>query len=718
MDNLEIIPHPIYVEAHTKELKKSLLLTQTQLKDFFNLFCIDGGRGFLPSSVKISPNFRENGYSGYQYTLSDDVYGEVRFAPLLIGGFVVLKKFKTKDESRTQFEIYDPKGSLLSVHSNENYEPLILLVGLHNSEIQCPILTHLYNYLAHQYKLTSEGKAQTHSIYSIEQILKNWKKSSYPLSVSALHKDPSFLYLRDKIFQIEADPVLTWEERQKIYRSIFEERKSILQTKKRTHSISFFKYALPLFYFDTLNYFKRFFMRPKSNLKGLSYKYTIGLFIWFISTIRSNIGYSIALALYGPFTFYFITQPLNPHAMWAVGKVRSAYLDSINKVSSLLPDYKDSLTIVAAATATSMTSDQTQQQSNPPPVFGKNYESVQPQTRNMLLSTDIKEVDSQDWNERMSHFKAMQIGYEGNMVFAARMGRLEQMETQLNFTLIVESSWQEIARYLNNIDLIKRTVPSVSTNPKLSAFFESEILRAEELRLYIWDKMYRYLVDHPYIVMDQTKDQTQKDYYFGYSFVLFNEMTKTLKQINPNLKLHTDYKKIRALSNEYGKLRNPNDSLFESLQKNSKLFSQPNQTDGKALREYMQRQWEILYLLQNKAQEASHFGLQAYVWSVRNAIWTMQSIFSAKNRELTLLFLSPHLSKKDALNEIKNDLNPLYETLFHQLVLEFTSLQPELTEKLPKDIEYIQRKKVIEDLKGYLVDRESILLKEEGTSSL
>ena len=55
----------------------------------------------------------------------------------------------------------------------------------------------------------------------------------------------------------------------------------------------------------------------------------------------------------------------------------------------------------------------------------------------------------------MSNFKNMQIGYESNMEFAARMGRLEQMELQLNFSMIVDSTWEETERYLDQIETLK-----------------------------------------------------------------------------------------------------------------------------------------------------------------------------------------------------------------------------------------------------------------------
>ena len=75
--------------------------------------------------------------------------------------------------------------------------------------------------------------------------------------------------------------------------------------------------------------------RPGSNIRGLTYKYTLGNLFWFVSTVKENLGYSVALAIYGPFTFYFITQPMNPHAMRAVGKLRNAYIETVTTIEDI-----------------------------------------------------------------------------------------------------------------------------------------------------------------------------------------------------------------------------------------------------------------------------------------------------------------------------------------------------------------------------------------------
>jgi hypothetical protein len=148
---------------------------------------------------------------------------------------------------------------------------------------------------------------------------------------------------------------------------------------------------------------------------------------------------------------------------------------------------------------------------------------------------------------------------------------------------------------------------------------------------------------------------------------------------------------------------------MERLARNSKLFNQPDHTDGTELRSYMKRQWEILYLLQNKAQEASNFGLQMYTWSVRNAIWLLQSLYSAKRRELSLLFENPGKPKAEVAREIRLQIEPLYEQLTHMMSLEFASIRPELTQRLSNDVDASQRKVLIDTVEGFINDREKVL---------
>jgi hypothetical protein len=110
-----------------------------------------------------------------------------------------------------------------------------------------------------------------------------------------------------------------------------------------------------------------------------------------------------------------------------------------------------------------------------------------------------------------------------------------------------------------------------------------------------------------------------------------------------------------------------------------------------------------------KAQEASNFGLQAYTWSIRNALWSIQSLYSTKTRELALLSQIENGPSENILEEIHHSIEPLYESAFHLLNLDYVSLRPELSERLKNDIEFVQRRKVIEHLETSLKGRDQVL---------
>src|SRR5690606_11851513 len=91
-----------------------------------------------------------------------------------------------------------------------------------------------------------------------------------------------------------------------------------------------------------------------------------------------------------------------------------------------------------------------------------------PSFLNMLLTPDVPESDSQSWLDRMSSFKQMQIAYEENIEYASRMGRLEQLETQYNFPMQIEQTWEELERYNNLIFKVRSENPNLS--PKMKQY--------------------------------------------------------------------------------------------------------------------------------------------------------------------------------------------------------------------------------------------------------
>ncbi|MGK5085872.1 hypothetical protein WDW37_21495 [Bdellovibrionota bacterium FG-1] len=676
--NAHLSGEPLNLDRDQLELW--LMFRTHTIQEALEFFCLGGGRK-LPGNTRTLPFFRVNGYSGYEYRLGEHCRAEVGFAPLRWGGFVVHKVFIDSEGREEIWELYSETGVFQSVDHALYLD--ILYVDLIEMDPRCPLMSHVYNYLAHEYDQAQLGASRSRQIRVMESFL--GKTVALPF-----HRDSAVLNLWEKAIAAESDLVLSWEERQKVLDQLFGERKKIVDVKCRAHGRSKLMAGLFLRAGDFRNRAQRLVLRPFSNIRGFTYKYTIGVLIWFLKTVKGNIGYSMALAIYGPFTFYFITQPLNPHAMWAVGRVRSAYLGASQVVSGLVgPE-------ASVATAPPKAAEVV-----PPPQESLGHHLGMP------LSTDFKEVDGQSWVDRMSNFKNMQIGYEENMQFAARMGRLDQMETQLNFSMIVDSTWEETERYLDQLAILRGSLKSPPGD--LIKFIDDESVRTRRVEMYVWDKLLRYILDHPYVVMDQSKEQVYRDYYMGRSILLLQDMTNKLSSRESDFKKPADYKRLENIANAFQKTRVEGATIMERLKKNSKLFNQVDHTDGTALRAYMKRQWEILYLLQNKAQEASNFGLQTYTWSVRNAIWLLQSFYSAKRRELTLLFDSPAKPKEAVAREIRTQIEPLYEQLVHMMNLEFASIRPEISQRLPDDIDSRQRKILIDTIEAFVADRETVL---------
>jgi hypothetical protein len=701
---------------------EGLLFRQpTDLGSVLHEMIFDGGLRFLPEAirgqVRVGRQFREFGYSGYELIFEDHLSAKVEFTPLQFGGFAVHKLLIDGVVRRESWEIYGEDGSLLAIEPALTRN--VLFVDLTNMEPACPVLAHLYNYLAHEYEQAGLGSSRSRQVHLIECFLRDLEATD-GVRLGALDgaSDEAVRALEKRMLTAEADPVLDWEERQKVILGLIAERRKTLRTKRRAHRLSRLTVVLPAIVGRAKNFVQRVASRPGSNLAGLSYKYTIGLFIWFMATVKNNIGYSIALAIYGPFTFYFITQPLNPHAMWAVGKVRSAYLEATQNAKLALGIQDSLVTAVAATSIAGDSSEGTAAPSGPSGAPEKRFEKYAPALGSMLVGTDIREVDNQDWSDRMSHFKAMQIGMESNLEFAARMGRIEQMETQLNYPMIADSAWQELERYSDRAAKILAALEaSQQSGSPLATYLRAEISRSTDITLYIWDRMVRFILDHPYVVMDLSGEQVYRDYYLGRAFILLKNMTDKLGRRFPNLSKPADYKKVERLAQVFEKSRVEGATVLERLKNNSRLFSQKDRFDGHELRGYMKRQWEILYLLQMKAQEASNFGLSTYTWSIRNALWSIQSIYSTKSRELGLLFpiteagtLNLGKAPSSAVwNEIHQSVEPLYESAFHLINLDYVSLRPELSERLENDIEFVQRRTVIERLEKSFEEREAVL---------
>jgi dsDNA-binding SOS-regulon protein len=211
-------------------------------------------------------------------------------------------------------------------------------------------------------------------------------------------------------------------------------------------------------------------------------------------------------------------------------------------------------------------------------------------------------------------------------------------------------------------------------------------------------------------MLDQDNEQKRNDYYVGRSFVFMQEMTNILSWRYKNFKKPEGYEKIEKLATFYAKNRKEFGTVMKNLTANSDLYKQKDLLSTKEFRSYMKRQWEILYLQNSKAEEASNNGLNMYIWSVRNTAWVLQSLYSAKREELGLLIKrdtsGQMFSPGDLLSRSK--ISMMYETHVHNLTLEYVGIREEIMNRLGKDIESTQRMMVLSNLKEFLSDREKL----------
>ena len=712
---------------------------------FLDSILQDGGKKAHGIEDEIRPIRNQFGYSGYEYK-SENEHALISFGMILGGtGYVLKRLIRTPEGELERFDYFNLQGDLTFTSDKEALKALI--VDNHEMDLTCPILNHFYNFLSYEYKQAEEGRSKTEQVHSVERYLKSlYASKNFRLSIRDGAKDPAVTHIYNLILKAEMDPVLTWEERQIVFNNYRKTLWTILNTKIRAHRLSVARYKLAIFSKECGNLLTRILARPVDNSKGITYRYTIGKVLWFFRTVRNNLGYSIALAVYGPFTYYFITMPMNPHAMQAVGRVRAVYLEVKHEISTLLDQSevvisdissKEAVAAQALPKATSQVSDQVQSSAAAPQKIDTSHiiyqsaitqnakdslvlqlgdgKSIQakPSILNMLVSTDIEQINNQNWLERMSNFKQMQIAYEENIEYASRMGRLEQLETQYNFPMQIESTWEELERYNNLIFKLRSENPNLSA--KMKQYLANEVDRTQQLELYLWDRMGRFILDQIYVMLDQDKEQKRNDYYVGRSFVFMQEMTNILSWRYKDFKKPEGYERISKLADFYANARKEYGGVMKNLQANSDLFKQKNIYDTKEFRSYMKRQWEILFLQNAKAEEASNMGLNMYIWSVRNTAWILQSIYSAKREELTMLIKRDTTGLLFTPEELltRSKVSMLYETLFHNLTLEYVGIREEISNRLGKDIESAQRMAVIENLKEFLSDREKL----EGPST-
>lgn len=720
-------------------MKLELLRDDIQkIQDFLETVVIDGGKKNYDIEGIITPVRFHNGMSGFEYR-ENDFSGKLSVGLILGGtGYILRRILFLNGEVFERNDYFNNLGEVTFTSEKEALKAIV--VDYYEMDMTCPILNHFYNFLSYEYRNALEGKSQTALVFSVETLLRNlYESKSLKLDIENGPNDPAITNLYNKILAIEMDPVLSWEERQLVFSNHKKELSKVLNTKIRAHQLSKALFKTRMISKNLENFLARCIARPLSNSKGILNKYTIGKIIWFLQTVRNNLGYSVALAVYGPFTYYFITMPMNPHAMQAVGYVRSSYLEAKERLVEFIDKGEVAINemrskeAAAAPKTTGPVTNQTQDSISTraaAPLMSNiiNASSVSddlarplliqlgdgatqkvtPSILNMLLTTDSDEVNKASWIERMSRFKQMQIAYEQNIEYASRMGRLEQLETQYNFPMQVEATWEELERYNNQIFKLRLENPNISA--KMKQYLFNEVNRTHQLQLYLWDRMGRFMLDQIYVMLDQDKEQKRNDYYVGRSFVFMEEMTNILSWRYKNLKRPEGFERIVKLAEFYKKNRQETGSVLKNLKANSDLFKQKDLLSTTEFRSYMKRQWEILFLQNSKAEEAANMGLNMYIWSVRNTVWVLQSIYSAKRDELLLLL------KRDVSGQIltpaemlsRSKVSMLYETLYHNLSLEYVGIREEIMNRLGKDIESNQRMIVIENLKEFLSDREKL----------
>ncbi|MAX65509.1 MAG: hypothetical protein CME66_01090 [Halobacteriovoraceae bacterium] len=657
-------------QAMTLEERLACLLSQ------------NGGRNELKdTSISVVDVHAYNGLCGYNYWDGETLIGQLYMGTLQSGTYVIYKRTYIDEKITEAYDYYDPAGNFFYASSSLDgscitYESILM-------DPTNPLINHIYNILYVEYGGTTYNYGNTSRIKFLEQILNTFYKSEqYFISAENKLKDTAILKISEEILRVENDPVLKWTERQIIYKQLKQKRSKILSTKRRAHNFHYMLYDFIVMFGNIKLKYQTFKRRPLNNLSGTFYRHTLGHFFWFVNTVRNNLGYSIAMAIYGPFTFYFITQPMNPHAMWAVGKVRNAYIETMKSVSD--DDKNDK-----ADTK-------------------KQLKIIEDQVKTQKAAPKLLVYPTQDisWSERMGNFKAMQIAYEEAMVFAERMGRFEQFETQLNFPLTAEAAWMEMELYLE--DLNGKLDYFKNLDQRLVKFLKNEKKRTLELQFYIWQKMGQFFIDYPYIVVDQENEQTQRNYYLGRQFVFFEKISKKLSALGMASSPKT-HKNVIALANRFKKMKIEGNTVLDTLRKNSKIFQQKNFLSSEEHRDYMKRHWEVLFMQQNKKQEASSFSLQAYTWSVRNAIWLLQTIYSAKRSELYKFVANYNLDNMSSEKEQASDaMNEYLANMFNNLVMEYVSIKKEMVENLPGDPEFRLRENVIHNIKAYLTERDKL----------
>ena len=301
------------------------------------------------------------------------------------------------------------------------------------------------------------------------------------------------------------------------------------------------------------------------------------------------------------------------------------------------------------------------------------------------------------------------------MMIAPRIGRIETFENQFNFAMTAEAAWNQMSAYLNDVDGTVKFQKGL--DKRYISFLENEKKRTLELKVYIWQKMSQFFLDHPYQIVDQDNEQTAKSYYTGRQFIFYEKITKELQKMDLIGDAVT-HENIKMLAKKYSEEKRLGRNVMDTLKLNSNVFKQRDYLSSGDLRKTMKRHWEKVYIQQTKRQEAASFALQSYTWSIRNAMWILQSIYSKKQIELQdLTWKAKDNGKGIKSGQGTSKYNDDYlASMFNNMTSEFVSIKKEILEALPTDNEVELREGVIANIKDYLTERDNLF--NSGTKSL
>ena len=508
--------------------------------------------------------------------------------------------------------------------------------NLRRFEPACPVTDLLYRIAFNEFERVTAENADLHLIRLLERTLDSIGRSKPGLLGFKRGRDPgAWSRLQENLDRLAISRVHTWKERLLLAKRMKSDYRRMIRFKQRIHRSRSLTSRILEGWLSWMRAMQRFVKRPRDNLIGISDHLLLDPIRWFGGVVRSNMGYSIALAVYSPFTFFFITQPMNPHAMWAVEKVRNAGLGIM--------------------------------------------ETGFPAHRTGHPPRPLPESDGEAaWRRRMDQFKSMQIALESNLDFSKRIGRLEEIETQLAWPITLEGAWDEATRYGSSLDYLAGS----AVDPRFRGLVMAERRRLGEIRNYLRDRLLRFILDHRYLILDPGSELGQSGNPSRRAVTLYSRIHEVLLKEYPNQPAPPEAEAIIAVA-----ARNP------ATDTTDRIFN----------REERARYWESLYLMQNRNQESSNAGMQAYWWSVRNTVSVIQMMLATRREEIVLLSLHPRPPSRE-----RASFEERYRSMLNLLENEFHSIRPELSSTLPGDRETSFREGLLAGIRDYLRERERL----------